>query len=150
MTELAKKNVMQELRVLYVNLGKKGGDQPGKPEESGAEKKGSEPKQVGQSQPQQQQQQQKKKKKQQQQEPAPPPQLGAVGGSDAGTSRETEKQKQQGLPRQPHPQQSAESPSGQVVAHGFGRGQIQPDKGQAGMVMRTFLYHHYSYPSVEF
>ncbi|PNF14863.1 hypothetical protein B7P43_G05156, partial [Cryptotermes secundus] len=108
--------------------GKKGGDQPGKPEQSAAEKQESEAKQVELSQPQQQQK--KKKKKQQQEEPAPPPQLGAVGGSDAGPSHQTEKQKQKGLPQQPQSQQSAEPPSG-YVAPRIGTGQTQPDKGQA-------------------
>jgi hypothetical protein len=139
---------MQELRVLYVNLGKKSGDQPGKPEKSGTEEKESEAKQVGPSEPQQQQQKQKQKQKQKKllQEPAPPPQLGAVGGSDTGSSQQTEKQKQQGLPRHPHPQQSGKFPSGDVGTRGFGRGQTQPDQGQADM-MRTFS-HHYCQPSV--
>jgi hypothetical protein len=151
---ISQKNVVQECRVLHVNLGKKGGDQPGKPEKSGTEKEGSEAKQAGPSHPQQQQpqqqqpQQQQKKKKKGKQEPAPPPQLGAVGGSDARSSQQTEKQKQPVPSGHPHPQQSAESPSGYVGARGFGRGQPQPDKGQAGMIMRTFLYHRYCHPSV--
>jgi eukaryotic translation initiation factor 2C len=105
--------------------GKKGGDQPAKPQQSGTEIEESEAKQV---EPSQSQQQQKKKK--QQQEPAPPPQLGAVGGSVAGPSQQTEKQKQKGLPRHPQSQHSAEPPSG-YVARGFGGDQTQPDKGQA-------------------
>jgi hypothetical protein len=131
-------------RVLYINLGKKAGGQPEKPEKTGTEEKGIEASQAGPSQPKQQPLQPLQQQKKLHQEPEAPPQLGAVGGSDAGSSRQKKKKQmqqvqQQQLPPPPPLQQPAKSPSGDAGARGFGRGQTQPDRGQAGMVMRTFF-----------